>query len=84
MAPLGLPDAAHPLSSSRAGLVSQSQLLTRELLEGSVRLHAKPLAVFIEGLQPQLSRFFDDLYGHMQDMVVYVPATANLPRDKHS
>ena len=34
--------------------MARKQLLTCELLERGVRLHAKPLAVLIEGLQPQL------------------------------
>lgn len=62
----------------------REQQLTCELLEGRVGPHAKPLAVLIEGLQPQLSGFLDGLHSHVQDVVVYVSAPANLPRHKHS
>lgn len=71
-------------SSLRPWTVSRKQLLTCELLERGVGLHAKPLAVLIERLQPQLSRFLDDFHGHVQDVVVYVPTPTNLPRDKYS
>lgn len=72
------------MSPWRAGIVVRKQLLTCELLERGVGLHAKPLAVLIEGLQPQLPRFLDDIHGHVQDVVIYVPTPTNLPRDKHS
>lgn len=71
-------------SSLRAWTVSKKQLLTCELLERGVGLHAKPLAVLIERLQPQLSRFLDDFHGHVQDVVVYVPTPTNLPRERYS
>lgn len=71
-------------SPMRAGTVSGKQLLTCELLEGGIGLHAEPLAVLIEGLQPQLSGFLDDFHRHVQDMVVYVPTPTDLPRQKHS
>ena len=64
--------------------MSRKQLLTCELLEGGVGLHAEPLAVLIEGLQPQLSGFLDDAHSHVQDVLVYVPTPTDLPRDKHS
>lgn len=84
--PILLPQCLLHFSASwlRAWTISRKQLLTCELLERGVGLHAKPLAVLIERLQPLLSRFLDDVHGHMQDMVVYVPTPTNLPRDKHS
>lgn len=64
--------------------LSRNGLLTGELLERGVRLHAKSLAVLIEWLQPHLSSLLDDLHRHVQNMVVYVPTPTNLPRDKHN
>lgn len=71
-------------SLDHESLESRKQLLTSELLERGVGLHAKPLAVLIEGLQPQLSGFLDDVDSHVQDMVVQVPTSTDLPREKHS
>lgn len=67
-------------SPSRAG----KQLLTCELLEGGVGFQAEPLAVLIEGLQSQLSRFLDDFHSHMQYVVVHVPTPTDLPGGKHT
>lgn len=51
---------------------------TCELLEGGVRRQAKPLAVLVEGLQPQEPRLLDDPDGHVQQVLVDVLPASDL------
>lgn len=51
---------------------------TCELPKGLVGLHAKPLPILIERLQPELPGFLDDPNGHFQDIGVDGLSPTNL------